>query len=172
MKTMAEKSRTDLSSAVQQVMRVLSDGRPYTIASLAREANLNFRTVKKAVELLGLFQNTMQSKRIDISATSEKHTIIQVREKSGLASLPENIQSMVIRAIYPEISEEERVLAHLLNRGAISEKTAIQMPESEALTVLLEAEHVLSSGTRFYLSKDALMIAKGALSTYSELQKL
>ena len=151
----------------------MSDGRPYTIARLAREANLNFRTVKKAVEFLNKLQPTMQSRRIDISGTSERNTIVQSREKSGLASLPENIQGMVIRATYPGITEEEKVLAYLMNRGAVSEKTAVAIKRGKALSKLLEAEHVIQTGTsKFYLSKDAQMIAKGALSTYPELQEL
>ncbi len=171
-KQVAARPRTDFPSAVQQVLKVLSDGRSYTINRLAQEANLNFRTVKKVMDLIEQTQRSLQSKRIDVSATSDNHTIVQAREKSGLASLPEHIQNMVIKSIYPSITEEERVLVHLLKRGAVSKKTATWMAASEALNRLAEAEHVIKTGDRFYLTKDAQMIAKGALSLYPELQEL
>lgn len=167
------RSRTDFPRAVQQVLKVLSDGRPYTMNRLAQEANLNFRTVKKVIELIEQTQRSLHSKSVNVSATSDNHTVVQARENSGLASLPEHIQNMVIKAIYPAITEEERVLIHLLKRGAVSEKTAIWIVGSEALSHLMEAEHVLKSGAeRFYLSKDAQMIAKAALSLYPELQEI
>lgn len=172
MEKLVERSRTDFPSAVQEVLKVLSDGRPYTIARLAQEANLNFRTVKKAIELIEKTQATLQSKRVEVSATSDNHTVIRITEKAGFASLPENIQNMVLKSLYPSITEEDKVLVGLLKRGAVSEKTAVEMESSTALERLLEAEHVLSSGTRFYLSKDAQMIAKSALRFYPELKDI
>ncbi len=172
MEKVAGRPRTDFPRAVQQVLKVLSDGRPYTINRLAQEANLNFRTVKKVIDLIEQTQRSLQSRRVDVSATSDNHTVVQAREKSGLASLPEHIQNMVIKSIYPEITEEEKVLTHLLKRGAVSEKTAVWMAKSEALNRLIEAEHVIKTGEKFYLTKDAQVIAKGALSLYPELQEL
>ena len=179
-----ETARTDLSTAVAKVIRVLADGRPYTLNRLAQEANLNFRTVKKAVELIEQTQKSLQSRRIEVSATADNHKVVQAREKSGLASLPENIQNMIIKATYPSISDEERILATLFKKGATSEKTAVEgIEKSSALDRLIEAEHVIitvlsgkkgsnNSSNRFYLSADAQMIAKGALSIYPELQNL
>jgi predicted transcriptional regulator len=169
------RQRTDFPSAVQQVIEVLSDGRPYTLNKLAQESNLNFRTVKKAVELIERTQTTLKSKRVEVSATSENHTVVQAREKSGFASLPEDVRRMVIKAIYPSVTEEEKILAGLLRRGAISEKTAVAIPEEPALLRLVEAEHVNKAkgeAKRYYLTNDGQMIAKGALQLYPELQEL
>lgn len=172
MEKLTGRPRTDFPSAVQEVLKVLSDGRPYTIARLAREANLNFRTVKKAIELIEKTQATLQSKRVEVSATSDNHTVIRITEKAGFASLPENIRNMVLKSLYPSITEEDKILVRLWKRGAVSEKTAVEMESSGALERLIEAEHVLRSGTRFYLSKDAQMIAKSALQIYPELKDI
>lgn len=168
--------RTDFPTAVEQVLKVLSDGRPYTLNRLATEANLNFRTAKKAVELIEQTQNTLQARRIDVSATSANHTVVQAKAKSGFASLPENIRNMVIKAVYPSITEDEKILARLLRRGATSEKTAVAMADAEkkALSELVEAEHVATTkeGKKYHLTNDGQTIAKGALRLYPELQEL
>jgi predicted transcriptional regulator len=171
-KQVAVRSRTDFPSAVQQVLKVLSDGRPYTLNRLAREANLNFRTVKKVIEMLEQTRQSLQSKSVEVSATSDNHMVVQTREKSGFASLPEDLRRTVIRALYPQVTDEERVLVRLLKRGAVSKRTAVVLPEEPALDTLVEAEHVIRSGAKFYLTSAGQIIAKGALSIYPELGDL
>jgi hypothetical protein len=90
--------------------------------------------------------------------------------KEGFASLPREEQIRVIQSIYPEISEAERIMANLLLKGAIDEKTAIPMPKSSALVELVEAEHIIkTSDTKYYLTSDGKMITMGALLAYPEL---
>lgn len=87
-----------------------------------------------------------------------------------ITSLPENMQKMVIKAIYPSVTDEEKVLVALLKRGAVSEKTATVLPEEPALARLVDAEHVgKTAASRYYLTRDGALIAKGALSLYPEL---
>ena len=72
-----------------------------------------------------------------------------------ITSLPENMQKMVIKAIYPSVTDEEKVLVALLKRGAVSEKTATVLPEEPALARLVDAEHVgKTAASRYYLTRD------------------
>lgn len=93
--------------------------------------------------------------------------------KEGFASLSEKEQLRVIRSIYPNVSELEQILTNLFLKGAVDENTAISLPESQPLAKLIEAEHIArTDGMKYYLTTDAQMIAKGALSTYPELARL
>lgn len=93
--------------------------------------------------------------------------------KEGFASLAEGEQIRRIRSIYPKTSEEEIVLIRLLQMAAIDKKSAVPVTQSQGLAKLIEAEHILRTDDRkYYLTTDAQLIAKGALSIYPKLNRL
>ena len=46
------KTRTDFATALEKILDILESGKPYSLSKLAKEANLNFRTVKKILHVL------------------------------------------------------------------------------------------------------------------------
>ncbi len=166
------RSRTDFPTAVERILEILESGEPYTLNRLTQESGLNFRTVKKAVELLQKSQKLLRERILEVS-TAEKLTIIRARERAGgLALYPEKIQQLIIRtAYYPTVSREEEILAYLFIANASDASRAVDIPEDSKLGGLLEAEHVARTpGGRYYLTSDGQTIARGALRLYPELK--
>ena len=46
------KSRTSIVDALHITLEMLKSGEPFTLNKLARESDLNFRTVKKIIDIL------------------------------------------------------------------------------------------------------------------------
>jgi len=170
---MSTRTRTDFSTALTKTLEVLKNGEMYTQNKLAQKTDLNSRTIAKILVLLDHVQSVLKENEIDISAL-ENVKVIRMRERSGLATFPENIQKMIIKTIhYPTVSREEEILTHLFLRNATTEKSAVLIPEDSILKELVEAEHVSKTNDgRFYLTVDGGFIAKGALKLYPELQEI
>ena len=165
--------RTDFPTAVQKTLKILKSGEAYTQNRLAEETGLNFRTVQKILVLLADVQSCLRDNVIDMTSLNNSR-VIRMRERGGLATFPENIQKMIIKSLYhPTASREEEVLVHLSIRNAVSENSAISMPEDTILKKLVDAEHVIKTEDhQYYLSEDGAMISGGALELYPEIKKM
>jgi predicted transcriptional regulator len=166
-------SRTDFPTAVTKALKILKNGESYTQNKLAQKTDLNARTIQKVLSLLGEVQSVLKEKEIDISEL-DNVKIIRMKEKGGLASLPDSLQKMIIKTLYyPTTSREEEVLAHLLIKNAISKKSAISLPEGKILRELENAEQIVKTGNgKYYLTDIGLMVAKGATELYPELKNI
>lgn len=161
--------RTDLATATLQVMETIQDGNEYTLNMISEKTSLNFRTVQKSLRLIEEFQKGFELKKLNI-VHLKNATRIQMTPKSGLTSMPINVQKMLIRtSYYPTPSREEEVLVYLSQKGAIDVKSGIGMESSKILEELVNAEHIIKKGKKFYLSDMGVITAKGAVSLYPEL---
>lgn len=161
--------RTDLVTATLQVMKTIQDGDEYTLTMISEKTSLNFRTVQKSLRLIEEFQKGFELKKLNI-VHLKNVTRIQMTPKSGLTSMPINVQKMLIRtSYYPTPSREEEVLVYLSQKGAIDVKSGIGMESSKILEELVNAEHIIKKGKKFYLSDMGVITAKGAVSLYPEL---
>lgn len=170
---MQARSRTDFSSAVFKTLEVLKDGESYTQNKLAQKTDLNTRTINKILIMLTDVQNTLREKEIDISEM-ENAKIIRMNDRSGLASFPEKIQSLILKTVYnPTTSREEEILTYLWLSNAVDIKSSISIPENKILSELVDAEFITKTKDRkFYLTSDGKVIAKGALKLYPELREM
>ena len=166
-------TRTDFPTAVTKTLEILKKGETFTQNKLAQKTDLNSRTVNKILLLLGEVQSILKEKEIDISS-SENVKIIRMKDRGGLASLPDSLQKLIVKTVYyPTASREEEILTHLLLRKAIDKNSAISIPKDKVLKGLIEAEHVSEiKGEKFYLTSDGVIIASGALKLYPELKEI
>lgn len=166
-----ETQRTSFPAAVRGILNTLEKkGEGISVASLAREADLNRRTVEKALSLLEEVQKAFLEKKLDIT-TLERTKIVRFRN-TGLLGLPENIQKLIIRTAYfPVPSREEEILVFMHLRNSTSPESAVRIDRSQLLAKLLKQGQVLeSTDGRVYLSDEGQTVAKGALKLYPELQ--
>ena len=162
-------TRTDLSKATLQIMETIQNGETYTLNKISEKTELNFRTVQKALFLIEACQKQLETKKINITHTYHA-THIQMKTKSGITSMPMNIQKMLLRtSYYPTPDRNEEVLVYLLQNGAIKNTSAILMDSSTILDELVTAEHIIKKGEKYYLSEMGVITAKGAISLYPEL---
>ena len=151
------------------VLETLKSGESFTLNKLTKETGLDFRTVKKVMEFLEKSQSTFLEKKIDV-LRSDKLTIIQMKERAGLVSLPEHIQHLIIRTTYyPTVSREE-VLAYLRLHNATEKNSGVYIRKDSTLKELMEAGHVEAKDGRYYLTSVGKMVADGALKLYPELK--
>ena len=166
------KSRTNIVDALHTVLEVLRSGEAFTLNELARKSGLNFRTVKKIIDILQSSQNSFFEKQLGVSSLKST-TIIQLKEKTGLSMFPEAIQNLIIKTShYPAASRDEEILVHLFLQKATRPENAAYLPENRMVGDLVDAEFVGKAGNRFYLTKDGAYIAKGALELYPELEDM
>ncbi len=166
------KSRTSIVDALHIVLQVLKSGEPFTLNKLARESDLNFRTVKKIIDVLQSSHNSFSGKQLEVSDL-ESTTIIQLKEKTGLLLFPETIQNLIIKTNhYPVASRDEEILVYLFLKKATDIENAVSLPEGKMIEELVDAKYVDKVGNRFYLTGDGRYIAKGALGLYPELQSV
>lgn len=167
------RKRTDFVTAVRNTLNVLKTGEPYTLNKLSEETHLNFRTVKKILEVLESNAELVSGKTLDVSIF-DKLTIVRMKEKTGMTSYPPHIQNMIIKTThYPTPSREEEVLVHLFLKNAFGTSSAINITEDNVLRELVDAEHVGKTKKHtYYLTSDGKYIAKGALELYPELKTM
>ena len=167
------RKRTDFVTAARKTLEVLKTGEPYTLNKLSEETHLNFRTVKKILDVLESNAKLVSGKSLDISEF-DNLTVVRMKEKTGFASYPQNIQNLIIKTTYyPTPSREEEILVHLLLKDALTRSSAITLPEDSILHELKDAEHIgKTKDGKYYLTSDGKYIAKGALELYPELQKM
>ena len=129
--------RTSFPEAVKAVLSTLEKGEAFSVTHLSRETGLNRRTVEKVLSLLCEVQKSLQDKRLDI-IKANKTKIVQLKRSYGLLSLPENIQKLIVRAVYfPTPSREEELLVHLLLKEAWTPEKAIDLERTEIVEKLL-----------------------------------
>ena len=164
------KGRKDFTSAVRIILSKLESGEPYTVNKLTDVTGLNYRTVKKALELLESIQIELESKRLDISH-ADKMTMVHMKARVGMTSLPDNIQQLIIKtAYYPTPSAEEELLVHLLLHKAVDPASATPLRHFKTLDELVEAEQIESKDGKYYLSSIGKTVAEGSLKIYPELK--
>ena len=169
---MEMKSRTSIVDALHIVLEILKSGEPFTLNKLARESDLNFRTVKKVIDVLQSSHSSFSGKQLEVSDL-DSTTIIQLKEKTGLLLFPETIQNLIIKTNhYPVASRDEEILVYMFLKKATEPRNAIHIPETKMIEELVEAEHVGKIGNKFYLTEDGAYIAKGALELYPELKSI
>ncbi len=162
-------TRTDLTSATLQIMKTLQNGEVYTLNKISEKTELNFRTVQKAFKLIEACQTQLESKKINITHLNNA-IHIEMKTKSGITSMPMNIQKMLIRtSYYPTPDRNEEILVYLLQHDATKSTSAIQLNSSILLDELVAAEHVIKKGKKYYLSDMGAITAKGTMSLYPEL---
>lgn len=165
-----KRTRNDLSTATGIVLKKLTSGEPFTLNKLSNDTSLNFRTVKKVLNILEKCQNVLLEKKIDVS-TLDNLTIVQMRDRSGFLSLPEKVRRLIIKAsYYPTISREEEILTYLLAHDATKVASRIKMDKDQTLARLIKAGHVEEKGNKFYLTNMGQIVANGALLLYPELK--
>ena len=102
-------SRTSIVDALHIVLEILKSGEPFTLNKLARESGLNFRTVKKIIDILQSSNNSFFGRQLDV-LDLQSSTVIQLKEKTGLLLFPETIQNLIIKTNhYPVASRDEEV---------------------------------------------------------------
>jgi predicted transcriptional regulator len=167
------KKRTDFVTAARKTLEILKTGESYTLNKLSEETHLNFRTVKKILEVLESNAKLVSGKTLDISVF-DNLTVVRMKDKTGLSVYPQNIQNLIIKTMhYPTPSREEEILVHLLLEDALATSSAISISEDIMLQDLFKAKYVAKTKDgRYYLTSDGKYIAKGALELYPELQKM
>ncbi|MCD6537138.1 hypothetical protein J7L18_00790 [Candidatus Bathyarchaeota archaeon] len=165
--------RTSFPDAVMSILKALKKGDWYSISRLSRETKLNRRTVEKALALLVEVQKELLEKQLDI-VDLQKTKMVQLKNRLGLLSLPENVQKLIIRTAYfPAPSREEEVLVYLYLKKALSPETAIKMEKSAVVEKLLKQGQLLEKDDGLiYLSDEGEIVAKGALKIYPELENV
>lgn len=166
---MGMKQRTSIVDALHTVLKVLGSGEQFTLSELARKSDLNFRTVKKIIDILQSSYDSLSGKQLEVSDLKTT-TIIQLKEKTGLSMFPQTIQNLIIRtSYYPAASRDEEILVYLLFQKATKPENAAHLPGGRMVEDLAGAGYVSKVGDRFYLTGDGKYIAKGALELYPEL---
>lgn len=166
------KGRNDFTSAVRIILDRLEGGEPYTVNKLTDVTGLNYRTVKKALALLESVQAELESKRLDISH-ADKMTMVHMKARVGMTSLPDNIQQLIIKtAYYPTPSAEEELLVHLLLHKAVGPASARPLRHFKTVDELVEAGQIGSKDGKYYLSSMGKTVAEGSLKIYPELRDM
>jgi DNA-binding transcriptional regulator YhcF (GntR family) len=174
-------TRTSFYDAIMKIMKLLSENqKSYSIASLARESKIHRRTIQKSIELLeNLEGEYLENFRIKLQKVDNKK-IIALERRTGLLSYPEEVQKFIIKSKYfPLPSEETYMLVHLYLRNAKSSKDAIEIKggkySEKIINKLLKQGQLIKTTTdkenRLYLSAEGIVVAKGALQIYPELEK-
>jgi hypothetical protein len=73
---------------------------------------------------------------------------------------------------YPNPSEEEIVLIHLLLSEAFSPEKSLSLRKDQTIQKLVDQGQVLEGNKKLYLSDEGKIVAQGALKIYPELLEL
>jgi hypothetical protein len=162
-------SRTSFPEAVKTVLEALKKEKSLSVNALSRETGLNRRTVEKALKLLLDIQPYFQEIKLS-SVQSDWRKLVAVSERTGLLELPENTQRLIIRTMYyPNPSEEEIVLIHLLLNEAFSPEKSLSLRKDQTIRKLVDQGQILEENKKLYLSDEGKIVAQGALKIYPEL---
>ena len=167
-----QSSRTSFPEAVKTVLEALKKEKSLSVNALSRETKLNRRTVEKSLKLLLDIQPYFQEMKLG-SIESDWRKLVELKERTGLLGLPENVQRLIIRTIYyPNPSEEEIVLIHLLLNKAFSPEKALSLGKSRAIEKLAKQGQLVQTDGRLYLSDEGKIVAQGALQIFPELSEM
>jgi hypothetical protein len=163
-------ARTPFPEALMKVLETLKEkGNSFTVSRLALETRLHRRTVEKVVDLLPLLQKYLEESKITIEELN-RVKLIRLQRRVGLADLPERTQKLIIRSLYyPEPSQEQMLLVHLLIRNATSPENALKLEGTNIVTKLKRQGQIIEDRGRFYLSDEGIIVARGTLDLYPEL---
>lgn len=165
-------TRTSFPEAVKTILETLKKEKSLSVNALSKETKLNRRTVEKTLKLLLEIQPYFQEIKLG-SVQSDWRKLVEVKERTGLLGLPENVQRLIIRTIYyPNPSEEEIILIHLLLNEAFIPEKALPITQNLAVKKLLEQGQLVESKGRLYLSDEGKIVAQGALQIYPELSEI
>ena len=165
-------TRTSFPEAIKIILEALETERSSTVTTLSRKTGLNRRTVEKSLKLLFEIQPYFQTIKLS-NVESDWRRLVEVKSKTGLLELPENVQNLIIRTIYyPNPSEEEIVLIHLLLKDAFSMEKALALNKTHAVHKLVEQGQILEENDKMYLSDEGKIVAQGALKIYPELSEI
>jgi len=169
MKDTDSQSRTAFPIALERTLDTLEEGRMFSIRKLAEATDVSPTTMKKVLKTLIFIQLRLRNKRIYLTKTSGT-SIVQL-EPLGLSNLPNELQKHIIRMMYyPAPDEDQKLLVSLLQKKAMKKEKAIVLESSEELTKLVKQGQILESPKGYYLSDEGIIVAKGALKLYPELE--
>jgi len=163
--------RTSFPEATLRILDTLtSKENMYTISSLGSETKLNRKTVEKAVGLLAEIQKRLEGLHLEIENLNRMKAIRLKR--IGMLDLPEDTQRRILRSAYfPEPTEELKAIANLYLRGAVSPEKAISLNQTSLLKKFVRQGQVIRKERKFYLSDEGIIVAKGSLDIYPELER-
>jgi len=163
--------RTSFPEATLRILDTLtSKENMYTISSLGSETKLNRKTVEKAVGLLAEIQKRLEGLHLEIENLNRMKAIRLKR--IGMLDLPGDTQRRILRSAYfPEPTEELKAIANLYLRGAVSPKKAISLNQTSLLKKFIRQGQVIRKERKFYLSDEGIIVAKGSLDIYPELER-
>jgi hypothetical protein len=166
------RSRKSFPEAAVLVLEVLKKERSLSVNALSKETKLNRRTVEKSLKLLMEIQPYFQEIKLG-NIQSDWRKIIEVKERTGLFGLPENVQRLIIRTIYyPTPSQQEIALIHLLLNDAFCPEKALFLKQDEAIQKLIQQGQIVQTDNKLYLSDEGKIVAEGALAIYPELSEI
>lgn len=164
--------RTSFPEAVRIILETLKNENNLSVNALSRKTGINRRTVEKALKLLLEVQPYFQELKLT-PAKSDWRKLIAVSEKTGLLGLPENTQRLIIRTMYyPNPSEAEIILIHLLLSEAFSPKKSLTLRKDLTIQKLINQGQIVEENEKLYLSDEGKIVAQGALKIYPELLQL
>lgn len=167
-----QSARTSFPDAVKVVLETLKKEKSVSVNALSKQTKLNRRTVEKSLKLLLEIQPYFQEIQLG-SVESDWKKLVEVKERTGLLGLPETVQRLIIRTIhYPNPSETEIVLIHLLLNEAFSPEKALSLNKSRAVQKLIKQGQLEETEQKVYLSDEGRIVARGALDIYPELSKI
>lgn len=164
-------TRTPLIEACRIILHCLKEvGKPVTVSELVRVTELNRKTVDKCIEFLQVMQKELERNKIVLNELNHLK-VMKLEPRSGMLSLPEKTQKLIIRTLYyPEPSEEVYLLAHLYMRKAVNPEHVIRMPKTKSMRKLIKQGQIIESMKGVYLSSEGITMAKGSLAIYPELK--
>jgi len=165
--------RTSFPEAIRKILDTLSKSEEnFTITSLSLSTGLNRRTVEKVLDVVLETQGVLEYKKLSVEKLNNIK-MLRMEEKSGLLSLPDNIQKLIIRSAYfPTPSREEEIIVHLYLERAISREKAIRLEKSNLVGKLIEQGQLAEEQGKIYLTEEAITVAKGTLDLYPELKTI
>jgi hypothetical protein len=112
----------------------------------------------------------MEEYRIMLDNVDDKK-IVSVQRRTGLLSYPEYIQRLIITTRhFPEPSKESRQILYFYLNKALSSRTSKQVEKNEMTEKLLKQGQLKKTKDgRIYLSDEGVLVAKGILKTFPEL---
>lgn len=160
-------SRTSLSDAVKVVLMNIPD-KPISISELALRAGLNWRTVKKVLEIIRDTQKFLGEKMLFLEKVGK--TYVVRTERRRLLSLPLEERVRYVRERYfPEPGPEELLLGKLFLCGAFGPDSAVKVEMSSVVERLLsQGQLAFNSKGEVYLTEEGRIVARGILKLYPE----
>jgi len=167
-----QSTRTSFPEAVKVILETLKKEKSVSVNALSKQTKLNRRTVEKSLKLLLEIQPYLQEIQLG-NVKSDWRKLIEVKERTGLLGLPETVQRLIIRTIYyPNPSEEEIVLIHLLLNEAFSPEKALSLGKSRVIQKLVKQGQLVATDGKLYLSDEGKIVSQGALQIYPELSEI